>query len=185
MVNGRYFGLDVEEVGGNFRLSEIQASIAREQLKKVPMQIIRRQEIAMKYNTAFKDLVGVAVPTYPLDVEPSWKCLLLMCIGVFAQHACDDYVAIMKELAINQKLYLIIASTDYIYGTNYQFCHGYIGKDLESLSQEKFIQAIGRVGRSDLKQDYSIRLRSDTSISKLFSKSTTTIEIDNINRLFV
>ena len=30
---------------------------------------------------------------------------------------------IMKKLAEEQKLYLIIASSDYIYGTNYQFCH--------------------------------------------------------------
>ena len=62
---------------------------------------------------------------------------------------------------------------------------GYIGKDLESLSQEKFIQAIGRVGRSDLKQDYSIRLRSDESIRKLFTKSTTKIEVENMNLLFI
>ena len=37
---------------------------------------------------------------------------------------------IMKNLADEQKLFMIIASTDYIYGTNYQFCHGFIGKDL-------------------------------------------------------
>ena len=48
----------------------------------------------------------------------------------------------MKRLAEQQKLYLIIASTDYIYGTNYQFCHGYIGKDLAGLSQEKIIHTI-------------------------------------------
>ena len=119
-----------------------------------------------------------------LNVEPSWKLLLLMGIGVFSHDACDDYVAIMKELAISQKLYLIIASTDYIYGTNYQFCHGYIGKDLESLSQEKAIQAIGRIGRADLKQDYSIRLRSDELIRKLFTVSTTKIEVNNMNNLF-
>ena len=31
------------------------------------------------------------------------------------------YLEIMKELAYEQKLYIIIASTDYIYGTNYSF----------------------------------------------------------------
>ena len=76
-----------------------------------------------------------------LDVEPIWKILLMMGIGVFTKHKCVDYVTIMKELAHKQQLYLIIASSDYIYGTNYQFCHGYIGKDLENLTQEKLIQA--------------------------------------------
>jgi len=119
-----------------------------------------------------------------LDIEAIWKILLLMGIGVFAKHKCRDYVAIMKELAQNQQLYLIIASTDYIYGTNYQFCHGYIGKDLEELTQEKMIQALGRVGRRNTQGDYSIRLRNDELINILFMKSENKVEVNNMNRLF-
>lgn len=119
-----------------------------------------------------------------LDVEPNWKLLLLMGIGVFAEQSNADYVAIMKALACKQQLYLIIASSDYIYGTNYQFCHGYIGKDLANLSQEKVIQALGRVGRSNVRQNYSIRLRSDDIIHTLFQKCENKIEVRNMNRLF-
>ena len=119
-----------------------------------------------------------------LEVEPSWKVLLLMGIGVFAKHTNIDYVAIMKELAVKQKLYLIIASTDYIYGTNYQFCHGYIGKDLANLSQEKLIQAFGRVGRSNARQDYSLRLRSTDMIDTLFQEVEDKVEVRNMNMLF-
>ena len=119
-----------------------------------------------------------------LEVLPMWKILLMMGIGVFTKHECVDYVAIMKELAHTQKLYLIIASTDYIYGTNYQFCHGYIGKDLGNLTQEKLIQAFGRVGRKNVMADYSLRLRNDDIILKLFTKSHNNIEVDNMNRLF-
>ena len=113
-----------------------------------------------------------------------WKILLMMGIGVFSTHKCVDYVSIMKELAYKQQLYLIIASTDYIYGTNYQFCHGYIGKDLENLTQEKLIQAFGRVGRKNALANYSIRLRNNSLIMRLFTKSENNIEIDNMNRLF-
>ena len=119
-----------------------------------------------------------------LEVDAIWKVLLLMGIGVFTNHTSRDYVAIMKELAQNQQLYLIIASTDYIYGTNYQFCHGYIGKDLKNLTQEKLIQAIGRVGRRNTKSEYSIRLRNDLFINMLFMKSENKIEVNNMNRLF-
>jgi len=90
----------------------------------------------------------------------------------------------MKELAHRQLLYLIIASTDYIYGTNYQFCHGYIGKDLGKLTQEKLIQAVGRVGRKNVMADYSIRLRNDDLIMRLFMKSENNTEVMNMNRLF-
>ncbi len=119
-----------------------------------------------------------------LDVDAIWKVLLLMGIGVFTNHTSRDYVAIMKELAQNQQLYLIIASTDYIYGTNYQFCHGYIGKDLKSLTQNKLIQAIGRTGRQHTNMEYSIRLRDEEFIDTLLLPSTNKIEVNNINRLF-
>ena len=119
-----------------------------------------------------------------LPVEKNWKILLLMGIAVFTQHKCVEYVAIMKELALRQHLYLIIASSDYIYGTNYQFCHGYIGKDLAYLSQEKLIQAFGRVGRTSALQDYSIRLRNNDMIQTLFTPSENKIESENMNRLF-
>ena len=42
----------------------------------------------------------------------------MMGIGVFKQHSCIEYMEIMKQLADDQRLYLIIASSDYIYGVN-------------------------------------------------------------------
>ena len=89
----------------------------------------------------------------------------------------------MKKLASEQKLYLIIASSDYIYGTNYQFCHSYIGKDLNNISQEKLIQALGRVGRKNIQHNYTIRFRDDKIIRKLFLDETNKPEIVNINKL--
>ena len=119
-----------------------------------------------------------------LNIENIWKVLLIMGIGVFKEHGCKEYKIIMKELADEQKLYLVIASSDYIYGMNYQFCHGYIGKDLEKLTKEKLIQAMGRIGRSNAVADYSIRLRNDELIKTLLLPTENNIEIDNINRLF-
>ena len=52
-------------------------------------------------------------------IDDKWKVLLMMGIGVFATDMNPDYVEIMKDLADTQQLFLIIASTDYIYGTNY------------------------------------------------------------------
>jgi len=117
------------------------------------------------------------------DVPDSWKVLLLMGIGVFCKHESITYTEIMKKLAENQKLYMIIASSDYIYGTNYQFCHGYLSKDL-NLTQEKIIQALGRIGRNNIQQDYTIRFRDDSHIKKLFSPEVDKPEVRNMNRLF-
>ena len=118
------------------------------------------------------------------DVDDHWKLLLMMGIGVFAAHDSDRYTEVMKQLAQEQKLYLIIASTDYIYGTNYQFCHGYIGKDLGEMSQEKAIQAMGRVGRNKLQFQYSMRFRDNDIICKLFEYDDNKPEVRNMAALF-
>ena len=116
-------------------------------------------------------------------VDDMWKILLMLGIGVFMNHENIRYTEIMKKLADEQKLYMIIATSDYIYGTNYQFCHSYLSKDLD-LTQEKIIQAMGRVGRNNIQQDYTVRFRDDKQIMKLFTSETDKPEIINMNRLF-
>jgi hypothetical protein len=119
------------------------------------------------------------------DIENHWKLLLLMGIGVFSStHKSDRYTEVMKTLAQEHKLFMIIASSDYIYGTNYQFCHGYISKDLEKMSQEKCIQSMGRIGRNKLQHDYSIRFRENALIEKLFKTDENKPEVRNMNALF-
>ena len=119
------------------------------------------------------------------DVDDSWKVLLLQGIGVFANHKSKAYSEIMKKLADKQLLFLIIADSDYIYGTNYQFCHGYLSKDL-GLTQEKIIQALGRIGRNNIQQEYSARFRDDDQIKTLFTRfaSADKPEVLNMNMLF-
>jgi hypothetical protein len=116
-------------------------------------------------------------------IDDTWKVLLLMGIGVFTNHNNIQYTEIMKQLADEQKLYMIIASSDYIYGTNYSFCHGYLSKDL-NLTQEKIIQALGRIGRNNVQQNYTLRFRDNEHIMKLFTTETDKPEIKNMNRLF-
>jgi hypothetical protein len=116
-------------------------------------------------------------------VDNLWKILLMMGIGVFINHENITYTEIMKKLADEQKLYMIIATSDYIYGTNYQCCHGFLSKDL-NLTQEKIIQAMGRIGRNNIQQTYTIRFRDDEQINKLFTSETDKPEIININKLF-
>jgi hypothetical protein len=119
-----------------------------------------------------------------LDVDNQQKILLILGIGVFSKKTNLQYAEIMKRLAYEQRLFLIIASSDYIYGTNYQFCHGFIGKDLNNMTQQKTIQAIGRIGRNNIQQEYTVRFRDDAVLERLFRKSTDNMEATIMNRLF-
>lgn len=118
------------------------------------------------------------------DIEDSWKILLLLGVGVFTKHRSIVYMEIMKQLAQDQKLFLIIASSDFIYGTNYQFSHGYIGKDLSEISQEKTIQSLGRIGRNGGQQTYTARMRDDSLILKLFLPDASNVEATKMCELF-
>jgi hypothetical protein len=120
-----------------------------------------------------------------LSVDNNKKILLILGIGVFSSDTNDaDYMEVMKRLAYSQSLFLIIAASDYIYGTNYQFCHGFIGKDLLNMTQQKTIQAIGRIGRNALQQEYTVRFRDDTMLKQLFMKQTKNPEATMMSQLF-
>ena len=97
----------------------------------------------------------------------------------------NTYVEIMKALAEQKSLYLIIANSDYIYGTNYQFSHCYLGKDMKQMSQEKIIQCIGRIGRQDKNKHFSFRFRSKEQIDLLYQIPQDSIEATNMNKLFI
>lgn len=120
-----------------------------------------------------------------LTIDNTYKALLLLGIGVLLeQDHKQQYNEIMKEMAEEQLLFIIIASSDYIYGTNYQFCHGIIGKDLENMTQQKTLQALGRIGRNGIQQEYSIRFRNEDIVYNLFKHNEDNIEATNMNTLF-
>ena len=124
-----------------------------------------------------KDIMTIDIPTH-------MKMLLLLGIGVFTNEPNIKYMEVMKKLAIEQRLYIIIAQSDYIYGTNYQFCHGFIGKDLLNMTQQKIIQAMGRIGRNNIQQEYTVRFRDDALLQKLFRPTEENMEAINMSRLF-
>jgi hypothetical protein len=115
-------------------------------------------------------------------LDDVYKMLLIAGIGVFKEDMKTDYLEILKRLAYDQGLFMIIAGGDYIYGTNYQFCHGYI--DDAGMTQEKLIQAFGRIGRTNNQLDYSIRLTDNATIEKVLKAEANKREVINMNRLF-
>ena len=120
-----------------------------------------------------------------LTVDNYCKVLLLIGIGMFSLNNNKDYNSIMKQLAEEQRLFIIIASSDYIYGTNYQFCHGFLSKDLEHMTQQKVIQALGRIGRNNIQQQYSVRFRDNSMLMKIFEQQSENREADHLCNLFV
>jgi hypothetical protein len=99
-------------------------------------------------------------------VAEHWKVLLLMGVAVLTETDVA-YLEIVKQMASLGMLFMVIADFTYLTGTNYQFAHGYFGKDLADLNQGMVIQALGRIGRGDL-LGCTARVRETSMFEKLF-----------------
>jgi hypothetical protein len=119
-----------------------------------------------------------------LPVDSVLKILMLMGIGLFIEGVDARYLELMKRLASQQELYIIIASSDYVFGTNYNFCHGFIGKDMANMTPAKTIQCLGRIGRSAIQSTYTARFRDDEFIYQLFKMPEVNREAVNMSKLF-
>ena len=119
-----------------------------------------------------------------LYIDNSFKLLMLLGIGVFIKDVDPKYLELMKRLASNQELFIIIASSDFVFGTNYNFCHGFIAKDMANMTQAKTIQCLGRIGRSGIQSTYTVRFRDDDFIRQLFRKPEVNLEAVNMSRIF-
>jgi len=53
---------EMQELGYNFRITDLQCALGRSQLRKLPRFIKRRQEIVARYNAAFDGLPHIAIP---------------------------------------------------------------------------------------------------------------------------
>jgi dTDP-4-amino-4,6-dideoxygalactose transaminase len=60
-------------VGYNYRLTDIQAAIGREQLKRLPSLVARRRELADRYQAAFRGHPGVTTPAEPEWARSNWQ----------------------------------------------------------------------------------------------------------------
>ena len=55
------------ELGFNYRMTDVQAAIGREQLKRLPEFVSRRRQMAARYSSLLN-----GIPNLQLPVEPEW-----------------------------------------------------------------------------------------------------------------
>jgi len=68
------------ELGYNYRMTDVQAAIGREQLKRLPDLVGRRRELAAVYHSLLADIPGLRLPTEPEWARSNWQsfCVRLM-----------------------------------------------------------------------------------------------------------
>ena len=62
-----------EELGYNYRLTDVQAAIGREQVRRLPEIVRRRRVLAARYGRLLADLPGVTRPVEPVWARSNWQ----------------------------------------------------------------------------------------------------------------
>jgi perosamine synthetase len=61
------------ELGFNYRLTDIQAAVGREQLKRIPDAVSRRRELAARYCDLLADVPDLVLPMEPEGARTNWQ----------------------------------------------------------------------------------------------------------------
>jgi perosamine synthetase len=80
------------EIGFNYRLTDVQAAIGREQLKRLPELVSRRRELAAHYRALLADIPGLDLPFEPTWARSNWQSFAVRLTGG------ADQVRVMQAL---------------------------------------------------------------------------------------
>lgn len=61
------------ELGFNYRLTDIQAAVGREQLKRIPEAIEDRRRMAARYRELLENIPGLTLPAEPEWARTNWQ----------------------------------------------------------------------------------------------------------------
>jgi perosamine synthetase len=73
----RTWNYDVEEIGYNYRLTELGSVLGISQLQKLPKLLTRRKEVAKLYSTAFSSNPALSLPLEHFDCQSAWHLYVI------------------------------------------------------------------------------------------------------------
>ncbi|AFY86346.1 DegT/DnrJ/EryC1/StrS family aminotransferase [Chroococcidiopsis thermalis] len=79
-------------LGYNYRMTDIQAAVGREQLKRLPEIVTRRRYLAQRYHEQLSDVPGLKLPTEPNWAKSNWQSY---CVRLPQQY---DQVQVMQAM---------------------------------------------------------------------------------------
>ncbi len=79
-------------MGYNYRMTDIQAAVGREQLKRLPEIVERRRYLAQRYQEKLANLPGLKLPTEPSWAKSNWQSF---CVRLL--NKCDQ-LQVMQQM---------------------------------------------------------------------------------------
>jgi dTDP-4-amino-4,6-dideoxygalactose transaminase len=107
--------------GFKYNLTDIQAALGLQQLRKLARFQSRREEIVRRYTEAFAQLDELAVPVERKDVEHSWHLYVIRLNLERLRITRDEFIEELKERRIGTSVHFIPVHTHPYYRDRYGF----------------------------------------------------------------
>jgi dTDP-4-amino-4,6-dideoxygalactose transaminase len=115
---------EMQELGYNYRITDLQCALGLSQLRQLEDFVVRRREIVARYNEAFSSVPFLATPDLAAAASrdlPSWHLYTLQIDFESIERTRTEVMAGLRELGIGtQVLYIPVHLQPY-----YRKHHGY------------------------------------------------------------
>ncbi len=108
-------------LGYNFRMTDIQAAVGREQLKRLTHIIDRRRELASRYNAMLAEIPGVGIPVEPEWARSTWQSY---CIRLPAGADQRQVMQSMLDAGVSTRRGVMCAHREPAYSPEVWSCSG-------------------------------------------------------------
>lgn len=108
---------DHSVIGFNYRMTDIQAAVGREQLKRMPAIVSRRREIAARFTAAFTGVDGVESPH-----EPSWARSNYQSYVIRIPEGADqrEFMQVLLDAGVSSRRGIMNAHREIPYGGRHE-----------------------------------------------------------------
>jgi dTDP-4-amino-4,6-dideoxygalactose transaminase len=100
------------ELGFNYRMTDIQAAVGRQQLKRLDEIAARRRELAAKYDHLLRDTPGLTLPFAPDWARSNWQSY---CVGLPAECSQEEVMQTLLEQGIATRRGIMCAHREAAY----------------------------------------------------------------------
>ena len=76
-VSGQVIWESYDDLGYNYRMTDIQGAIGREQVRRLDTIVARRRELAARYTKLLRDVPGVTPPVEPGWARSNWQSYII------------------------------------------------------------------------------------------------------------
>jgi len=122
--NSGFWYYEMQELGFNYRMTDLQAALGICQLEKLDKFIQRRKEIVKQYNQAFKDIPGTTIPFEKIKNSSAFHLYVLQIdfekIGKTRSQVMDE----LKAKGIGTQVHYIPVHTQPYYKKNFGYKKG-------------------------------------------------------------